>query len=218
MWKHSVLAAAVALAGLGAGLSAQQPGPAGAAEKIDFARSDALPVDAVKALIDRGVDVNAKSPKGETALSLATEHGHTAIVDLLIKVGATEISAPAAPTKKPAPAPSIRVAVERSLPLLQHADVTFLQKSGCVSCHSNSLAAMTVAVARRKGLPVDDAAARQQSKLIGAYLESWLVRTRALPIQPHFESGFPYGRDQFISAAGSNWATMALALAYVKPT
>jgi len=47
---------------------------------------------------------------------------------------------------------------------------------------------------------------------------SWFVRTRAVALQPHFESGFPYGRDQFISAAGSNWATMALALAYVKPS
>jgi hypothetical protein len=47
---------------------------------------------------------------------------------------------------------------------------------------------------------------------------SWFVRTRALPIQPHFESGFPYGRDQFISAAGTNWATRALALAYVPPS
>jgi glycogen debranching enzyme len=47
---------------------------------------------------------------------------------------------------------------------------------------------------------------------------SWFVRTRALPIQPHFESGFPFGRDQFISAAATNWATRALALAYVKPS
>ena len=39
---------------------------------------------------------------------------------------------------------------------------------------------------------------------------SWLVRTRAIPLQPHFESGFPHGRDQFISAAATNWATMAL--------
>ena len=39
---------------------------------------------------------------------------------------------------------------------------------------------------------------------------SWFVRSRALPLQPHFESGFPYGRDQFISAAATNWATQAL--------
>ena len=41
---------------------------------------------------------------------------------------------------------------------------------------------------------------------------SWFVRSRSLPIQPHFESGFPFGRDQFISAAGTNWAAMALAV------
>jgi squalene cyclase len=41
---------------------------------------------------------------------------------------------------------------------------------------------------------------------------AWFVRTRSLPIQPHFESGFPFGRHQFISAAGTNWATTALAL------
>jgi len=34
-----------------------------------------------------------------------------------------------------------------------------------------------------------------------------------LPIQPYFESGFPHGRDQFISAAATNWAATALALA-----
>jgi hypothetical protein len=44
------------------------------------------------------------------------------------------------------------------------------------------------------------------------------VKTRALRIQPHFESGFPYGLDQFISAAATNWATRALTLAYVRPS
>jgi N-acyl-D-amino-acid deacylase len=39
---------------------------------------------------------------------------------------------------------------------------------------------------------------------------SWYVKTRALPIQPYFESEFPYGGDQWISAAATNWATMAL--------
>jgi hypothetical protein len=40
---------------------------------------------------------------------------------------------------------------------------------------------------------------------------TWYVPSRALAIQPYFESGFPHGRDQFISAAASNWAAMALA-------
>ncbi len=42
---------------------------------------------------------------------------------------------------------------------------------------------------------------------------SWHVRGRSLPIQPLFESGFPHGRDQWISAAGTSWAAMALSLA-----
>jgi ankyrin repeat protein/mono/diheme cytochrome c family protein len=42
---------------------------------------------------------------------------------------------------------------------------------------------------------------------------SWLVKTRAHRTQVHFESGFPHGVHQFISAAGTNWATQAIALA-----
>jgi squalene cyclase len=42
---------------------------------------------------------------------------------------------------------------------------------------------------------------------------SWHVVTRSKPIQPYFETGFPYGKDQFISTAGSAWATWALVLA-----
>ena len=42
---------------------------------------------------------------------------------------------------------------------------------------------------------------------------SWLVRSRAQPSQSYFESGFPHGEDQFISAAATNWATQVLMLA-----
>jgi squalene cyclase len=42
---------------------------------------------------------------------------------------------------------------------------------------------------------------------------SWMVETRADPIQAYFESGFPYGVNQWISAAATGWATTALALA-----
>jgi hypothetical protein len=41
---------------------------------------------------------------------------------------------------------------------------------------------------------------------------SWLVRSRSRPFQAYYESGFPHGKDQFISIAASGWATTALAL------
>jgi hypothetical protein len=46
---------------------------------------------------------------------------------------------------------------------------------------------------------------------------SWFVKSRSHPFQPYFESGFPYGPDQFISAAASGWAVAALALACPMP-
>jgi len=39
---------------------------------------------------------------------------------------------------------------------------------------------------------------------------SWLVRSRAFPFQTYRDAGFPHGKDQFISAAGTSWAIMAL--------
>jgi hypothetical protein len=46
---------------------------------------------------------------------------------------------------------------------------------------------------------------------------SWFVKSRSRPFQPYFESGFPHGPDQFISAAASAWAVAALALAQPLP-
>ena len=42
---------------------------------------------------------------------------------------------------------------------------------------------------------------------------SWKVRSRSFPFVPFVYNGFPHEKDQFISAAGTNWATMALTLA-----
>ncbi len=60
--------------------------------------------------------------------------------------------------------------------------------------------------------PADAAYNRGAQFLMNTQAEdgSWYVRSRSIPFQPYFEGGFPYGPDQFISAAATNWATMAL--------
>jgi hypothetical protein len=40
---------------------------------------------------------------------------------------------------------------------------------------------------------------------------SWLVRSRAYPVQQYFDTGFPFDEHQWISAAGSSWASLAIA-------
>jgi squalene cyclase len=42
---------------------------------------------------------------------------------------------------------------------------------------------------------------------------SWHVESRAKPLQEFFESGFPHGKDQFLSAFATGWATEALLFA-----
>src|SRR5262249_6265896 len=57
-------------------------------------------------------------------------------------------------------------------------DQVFLKKSGCVSCHNNTLVAMAVAAARTSGIAVDESIARSQRSAIATFLESW--RDRAI--------------------------------------
>ena len=47
---------------------------------------------------------------------------------------------------------------------------------------------------------------------------SWFVESRGFGFQPYREYGFPHGRSQFISAAATSWAVMALAPAIDSPS
>ncbi len=65
------------------------------------------------------------------------------------------------------------------------------------------------------GIPVNDPAIERARKyLLATQLEdgTWHVRRRAFPFQPTMKSGFPHGRDGWISAAATSWAVMALSL------
>lgn len=41
---------------------------------------------------------------------------------------------------------------------------------------------------------------------------TWHVASRSVPFQAYYESGYPYGDDQFISMSAASWATLALTL------
>ncbi|MBC8325544.1 MAG: terpene cyclase/mutase family protein [Verrucomicrobia subdivision 3 bacterium] len=41
---------------------------------------------------------------------------------------------------------------------------------------------------------------------------SWHVKSRSKPFQKYLETGYPHGKDQFISIGAGSWATMALLL------
>jgi hypothetical protein len=72
---------------------------------------------------------------------------------------------------------AIRAAVERSLPALQRIDIPFIKKTGCVSCHHNTVVSMAVAAASQSGYRVDAGLVSEQKRIIATYLESWRERT-----------------------------------------
>ena len=76
-----------------------------------------------------------------------------------------------------------------------------------------------VALAESKVVKVSDTAYRRGIEyLLSTQFPdgSWHVRSRAIKFQPYFESGFPFGHDQWISTAATAWAAQAIALG-IKP-
>jgi ankyrin repeat protein/mono/diheme cytochrome c family protein len=139
------------------------------------ASSDAQPLDAVTALINKGVDVNATGPHGETALMFARLRNSAPLVDVLLRAGARN-DMPPVPAVTFSPAQSAAEAIGRSIPLLQKADARFLHVAGCVSCHNNSMTAETIAAARRHGFAVNEEIAARQRARIAQYAEDWRER------------------------------------------
>jgi ankyrin repeat protein len=140
------------------------------------ASSDNVPVDVIRALLDRGADLNAATRIGDRAIDFAAARGRTPIVGLLAQAGARETTVADQPSPSTRAVVPIRTAIDRSLPLLQRTDDTFLHKSGCVSCHHNSVASMTIARAEAHHLSIDISLARDQRTRVAAYIETWRER------------------------------------------
>jgi hypothetical protein len=106
--------------------------------------------------------------------------------------------------------PVIRRAA-RELLSQQQSDGGWAQLSGLAS-DAYATGQVLVALQQAAGLATTDPAYRRGIEfLLETQREdgSWYVKTRAIPLQPFFESGFPYGPDQWISAAATNWGNGA---------
>lgn len=114
----------------------------------------------VEWLLAKGVDPNAKNDRGDTAYQLAARVGIASTLEILAKAGATGIK-----EEWPRPAggaPSPEAAVKKILPLLETSGEAVFKNRACVSCHNNSLPAMTVSLARTKGFVVNEEQARRE--------------------------------------------------------
>ena len=70
-----------------------------------------------------------------------------------------------------ADAEAIRASIVQSLPLLQQGARTFRERSGgrCIACHHQGLVLQTVALARERGLYVDEGLARAETERVHGF-------------------------------------------------
>src|SRR5213594_2673580 len=113
----------------------------------------------VEWLLSKGVDPNTKNDRGDTAYVLAARVGIPSTLDLLVKAGAKEIKEE---WPKPAGGASVEAAIKKVIPLIEMSGEPGWKARHCVSCHSNSLPQMTVALARKKGFAVNEEQAKKE--------------------------------------------------------
>jgi len=143
--------------------------PLGRTPLMYAAVSETKPLAVVKILVKNGANVNAKDThknsgdSDSTVLDIAKRNGESEIVKFLLASGA-QASPDVVPISMPRHDNSQRSAIQDSLPLLQRADASFTAKSGCFSCHNNSMAAIAVGAARAHGFRIDEQTAAAQVK------------------------------------------------------
>jgi len=124
-------------------------------------------VDTLKLLLDRGADPNSPSTEGELPLDWAIYKGDRDKVEILEQHGAKRGSGPRREEIAPPPpakgAIDVRASLNKSVARLLEVAPTFCEKTpaGCISCHHNAMPALAAAIARRKGIDLDEVRARK---------------------------------------------------------
>ena len=115
--------------------------------------------EVIRFLLDHGADMNATDADGRTALDWALTRGETDTSAFLRGLGgrtsAVPAPAPAAITSPLKP----HEAIARALARLQPAGRAFTDKTKCTSCHNEYIPGIAVALARRRGITVDESLA-----------------------------------------------------------
>jgi len=154
--------------------------------------------DVVRALIDRKADVNVRSSAGETALDWARKIGNPSVARMLERAGGAASPLAAAVPATFAPADTL-TAVRRSLALLEKSSTEAAAKGGCASCHHHNITDIAGALARDKGIALDEKAATDRRQL---------TRARFFDPANYFErldaGGFPDVEIYALSALGSS--------------
>ncbi|BCS32104.1 hypothetical protein TBR22_A13130 [Luteitalea sp. TBR-22] len=95
------------------------------------------------------------------------------------------------------PAPTARAAALRAIPQLQSSAETWFEKRKCASCHHQGLGMLTMAVARERGVPIDE-------RLLSRQLD------RTLPLPRYWLESFVLGEVSINEPVGQSYRAIAV--------
>jgi ankyrin repeat protein len=127
--------------------------------------SDHANPDIVHMLLAKRPDISLKSKSGETALQWAENFQDRATLSQIHSASsASHVPGVANTAAEPSGLRDVRQAAERGLALVQKTTANFFREGGCVSCHAQHITGVAVAVAKSKGIPVDEGAAGRRRR------------------------------------------------------
>ncbi len=152
---------------------------------LAFALASETPsVEIVRALLQAGANANSADSNGETPLDWAAKFAFPEVMAELKKAGAKPGLAYQPPKHPDMEQPTAKLALERSIRLLENTTGQFFRGSGCVACHHQSAIARAQASVKSAGLPINEAVAKEQLLQL---------RTQWLSLQEEFLQGIVPG-------------------------
>lgn len=155
-----------ALLGLGADVNARDS--RGRTALMYAAGGDAATSKLIHYLVAKGAEAAAKDVRGDTALDLARQRGRR---EIILALGGKPAAVIDVIPKSDGEWKSGRAKMEKAVALLEAAGPSFYKVNGCISCHNQSIPQMVAGVARKAGLPVNEAVSKEQAEAVVALLK-----------------------------------------------
>jgi ankyrin repeat protein len=129
----------------------------------------------LRVLLEKGADPNAEDIEGERPLDWAMYRADPARIETLRQFGAKPGHGPrqeAFPEPEGGGIADARTSLSRAVALLLPPATLVFEKRGCVTCHSQALPAQLAAVARAKGIAVNEEQARKNMQQMLAFFKT----------------------------------------------
>jgi ankyrin repeat protein len=147
---------------LDAGAKVNEPDVRGMTPLMRAIACDHSSPETVRVLLEHGADPKIKSRAGEDAYDWAKKFRVPEILS------AMKIDAPDPRTAVFTAAKNMdsRIALQKSVALLQKSTTGFFTQSACFACHAQNMTSLAVTAARTNGIAVDERAAAEQTKVV----------------------------------------------------